>query len=151
MSLASKVKSLASKTQVLENYPVLGSRTALYFELLKFCRSPKKFFEDPCFLENAWKFFWRPFFVEHLRLCPWPRAFLSLASRRSVLGRAVPGLGFFCALGLEPCVLDFTSDQSAACYTAGNDITKYIFTKFAVSANNFELQIIANIKKQDPN
>ena len=26
---------------------------------------------------------------------PWPRAFLSLASRVSVLGKAVPGLGFF--------------------------------------------------------
>ena len=37
-SLASKVKSLAlaSKPQVLENCPVLGSRTALFFEQLKF-------------------------------------------------------------------------------------------------------------------
>ena len=43
------------------------------------------------------------FFGEHLRLCPWPwpRASLFLASRGSVLGRAV--------LGLEPCVLDSTS------------------------------------------
>ena len=34
LALASKVKSLAlaSKPQVLENYPVLGSRTALFFE-----------------------------------------------------------------------------------------------------------------------
>ena len=39
-SLASQVKSLAlaSKPQVLENCPVLGSRTALFFEPLKFCR-----------------------------------------------------------------------------------------------------------------
>ena len=37
LSLASKVKSLASRPQVLENWPVLGSRTALFFELLKFC------------------------------------------------------------------------------------------------------------------
>ena len=46
------------------------------------------------------------FFGEHLRLCPWPwpRAFLSLASRGSVLGRAV--------LGLEPCVLDSSSANS---------------------------------------
>ena len=38
-SLASKVKSLAlaSKPQVLEHCPVLGSRTALFFEQLKFC------------------------------------------------------------------------------------------------------------------
>ena len=39
LALASKVKSLAlaSKPQVLENWPVLGSRTALFFEQLKFC------------------------------------------------------------------------------------------------------------------
>ena len=58
----------------------------------------KKFCEDLFFF----------FFGEHLRLCPW---FLALASRVSVLGRAVLGLGFFCVLGLglEPCVLDSTS------------------------------------------
>ena len=43
------------------------------------------------------------FFGEHLRLCPWSRAFLSLASRGSVLEKAVLGLG------LEPYVLDSTS------------------------------------------
>ena len=39
LALASKVKSLAlaSRPQVLENWPVLGSRTAVFFELLKFC------------------------------------------------------------------------------------------------------------------
>ena len=44
-------------------------------------------------------------------LCPWlwPRTFLSLASRGSVLGKAVLGLEFFCVLGLEPSVLDSTS------------------------------------------
>ena len=31
------MKSLASKPQVLENYPVVGWRTALFFEPLKFC------------------------------------------------------------------------------------------------------------------
>ena len=81
-SLAAKVKSLAltSKPQVLENCPVLYLRTALFCEWLKLCRS-------------AEKKFWRPFFGEHLRLCPWPRAFLSLASRGSALGRAILGLG----------------------------------------------------------
>ena len=62
----------------------------------------KNFCEDLFFF-----FFWRA-----LALCvlgPWPRAFLSLASRVSVLGKAVLGLGFFCVLGLEPCVLDSTS------------------------------------------
>ena len=43
LALASKVKSLAlaSRPQVLENWPVLGSRTALVFELLKFYHSFK--------------------------------------------------------------------------------------------------------------
>ena len=49
-------------------------------------RSPEKIFED--------------FFFQNTCACvlgpwPWPRAFLSLASRGSVLGKAVLGLGFF--------------------------------------------------------
>ena len=105
------LKSLASRPQVLENWPVLGSRTALFFELLKLCGAVEKFFGKRFFVEIAWKiflktffffFFWDRlknfcedlffFFGEHLCLCPWPwpRAFLSLASRVSVLG-----LGFF--------------------------------------------------------
>ena len=35
--LKSLVLALASKSQVLENCPVFGSRTALFFEPLKFC------------------------------------------------------------------------------------------------------------------
>ena len=88
-SLASKVKSLAiaSKPQILNNCSVLGSKSALFFELLKFCwknaknlagnlRKPfllssigdrlKNFFEGVLFL-----FF---IFREHQRLCPWPLA-----------------------------------------------------------------------------
>ena len=82
-------------------------------------------------LWSTWKIFWKTFFcgdrlknfcedlfsLESTCACvlgprPWPRAFLSLASRGSVLGKAVLGLGlgFFCVLGLEPCVLDSTSD-----------------------------------------
>ena len=39
------------------------------------------------------KLFWRPFFFgKHLRLCLWSLAFVS---RRSVLGKAALGLGFF--------------------------------------------------------
>ena len=45
--------SLASKPQVLENWPVLGSRTALFFELLKACGGPEKFFGERFFLEIA--------------------------------------------------------------------------------------------------
>ena len=39
-----KTLALASKPQVLENWPVLGSRTALFFELLKFCGALEKVF-----------------------------------------------------------------------------------------------------------
>ena len=101
LALASKVKSLASRPQVLENWPVLGSRTTVVFELLKFCGALKKFFGKHFFVEIAWKIFVktfhfflflrspekflrRPFFFgEHLRLCPWS---LALASSISVLG-----------------------------------------------------------------
>ena len=81
----------------------------------------KNFCEDLfIFLEVAWNFFCEDlflfFFLESTCACvlgpwPWPRAFLSLASRVSVLRKAVLGLGlgFFCVLGLEPCVLDSTS------------------------------------------
>ena len=120
-SLASKVKSLAlaSRPQVLKNWPVLGLRTALFFELLKFCEALEKFFGKRFFCgdrlknfcEDLFFFFWRA-----LALCvlgPWPRAFLSLASRVSVLGKAVLGLRFFlCPWPWpQPCVLDSTSDN----------------------------------------
>ena len=39
-----KSLALASRPQVLENWPVLGSRTALFFELLKFRGALEKFF-----------------------------------------------------------------------------------------------------------
>ena len=55
LALASKVKSLAlaSRPQVLENWPVLGSRTAVFFELLKFCVALEKFFRKRFFVEIA--------------------------------------------------------------------------------------------------
>ena len=45
--------ALASRPQVLENWPVLGSRTALFFELLKFCGALEKFFRKRFFVEIA--------------------------------------------------------------------------------------------------
>ena len=74
----------------------------------------KIYFED--------RFFF--FFLENTCACVlgrWPRAFLPLASRGSVLGRAVLGLGlgFFVSLALsdlEPCVLDSTSASSPQKY-----------------------------------
>ena len=111
LALASKVKSLAlaSRPRVLENWPVLGSRTALFFELLNFCGALEKFFRKRFFVEIAWKIFVKTFFfffLESTCACvlgpwPWPRAFLSLASRVSVLGKAVLGLGL--GLGFFLC------------------------------------------------
>ena len=105
LALASKVKSLASKPQVLENCPVLGSRTALFFEWLKSCRLPEKKF-------------WRPFFWSTLafvflvlgleRSCPWPRECLSSE------GLSLAS-DFVCVLGLKPCVLDSTSVYCTHC------------------------------------
>ena len=77
-------------------------------------RSPKK---------NFWRRFFF-FFGEHLRLCPrpWSRAFLSLASRGSVLGMAVLGLG------LKPCVLDSISDRRYARFWTMHTLSKILQT-----------------------
>ena len=58
LALASKVKflALASRPQVLENWPVLGSRTALFFELLKFCEALEKFLENVFLWRSLEKF-----------------------------------------------------------------------------------------------
>ena len=48
-----KSLALASRPQVLENWPVLGSRTALFFELLKFCGALEKFFGKRFFVKIA--------------------------------------------------------------------------------------------------
>ena len=121
LALALKVKSLAlaSRPQVLENWPVLGSRTAVFFELLKFCGALEKFFRKRFFCgdrlknfcEDLFFFFWRALALVSLvlgleRSCPWPRECLS--SERLSLALASD---FFCVLGLglEPCVLDSTS------------------------------------------
>ena len=48
-----KSLALASRPQVLENWPVLGSRTAVFFELLKFREALEKFFGKRFFAEIA--------------------------------------------------------------------------------------------------
>ena len=97
-----KSLALASKPQVLENCPVLGSKTALFFGMLKVSGTPETFFGK--------RFFWRSpkNFSKYLSLestCggvlyPWPRMFFY------VLG-----------LGLEPCVLDSTADKYVKIFT----------------------------------
>ena len=100
----------------------------LFFELLKFCGALEKnfwktFFCGDClkiFYEDLFFFFWRALALVSLVLglglehsCPWPRECLS--SERLSLALAsdffcVFGLGL--GFGLEPCVLDSTSDIS---------------------------------------
>ena len=57
LALASKVKSLAlalaSRPQVLANWPVLGSRTARFFGMLKFCGALEKFFGKRFLVKTA--------------------------------------------------------------------------------------------------
>ena len=59
LALTSKVKALvlASKPQVLENCPVLDSRTAVFFIWLKFCRSAERIFSRLFFLDRLKKIF----------------------------------------------------------------------------------------------
>ena len=98
LALTSKIKSLAlaSKSQVFENCPVLGSRTALFFEPLKFCSETPETSRKVCedlflffsFGERLKKnfgdpFFWRTFAPVSLVLglglkhfFPWPREVL---------------------------------------------------------------------------
>ena len=51
-----KSLALASRPQVLENWPVLGSSTALIFELLKFCKVLEKIFENVFLWRSSKKF-----------------------------------------------------------------------------------------------
>ena len=48
-----KSLALASRPQVLENWPVLGSRTALFFGMLKFCGAVEKLFGKRFLVEIA--------------------------------------------------------------------------------------------------
>ena len=131
LALASKVKSLAlaSRPQVLENWPVLGSRTALFFGMLKFCGALEKLFEKRFLVEIAGKIFVKTFFFgdrlksfcedlffffgAHLHFvslvlglglehsCPWPRERLS--SERLSLA-----LDFFVSLALASSLVSST-------------------------------------------
>ena len=70
-SLASKVKSLASKPQPLETYPVLGSRTALFLETMIFYwktpETSRKICEDPFLFSSIEDRLKKIFFEDRLR------------------------------------------------------------------------------------
>ena len=57
-----KSLALASRPQVLENWPVPGSRTALFFGMLKFCGALEKLSGKRFLVEIAWKIFVKTFF-----------------------------------------------------------------------------------------
>ena len=111
LALASKVKSLAlaSRPRVLENWPV----KTFFFFLENW---PVKACEDLFFCEDIFFFFfWRALALVSLVLglglehsCPWPRECLSSESLSLALAS-----DFFCVLGLEPYVLDSTSDTQS--------------------------------------
>ena len=94
-----KSLALASKPQVLENCPVLGSRTALFFEWLKFCRSAEKCFSRPKKIFKTF-FLWKILAFVSLVLglgfahfCPWPWLrifFVSLALASSLVSSTTP-------------------------------------------------------------
>ena len=132
-----KSLTLASKPQVLENWPFLGLRTALIFELLKFCGEHEKFPGRRFFLEISWKIFVKTFLFWKSPIISFLKTFFlwrALALAFLVLGLGLKhscpcsqeGLSseglylasdFFCVLGLglglEPYVFDSTSADEA--------------------------------------
>ena len=121
MALASKVKSLASasKPQVLQNCLFSAQEQHYFWKRQNFENRLKNFFENRFFGDRLKSDFWRSFFflrthaacvlglgLEHS--CPWPRQ--SLSSEGLSLAFASDFL-FVLGLGLEPCVLDSTSDK----------------------------------------
>ena len=124
-----KSLALASKPQVLENCPVLGSRTALFFEPLKFCWKMQETSRKICnnlfgfppleitwkiflktffFFEISWKKFFEDFFLENTCICVLG---LERACPRKGCPLPWPRIFFVLGLGLEPCVPHSTSDN----------------------------------------
>ena len=166
--MESSKTSLASRThfevlglegQVLENWPVLGSRTALFFESLKFCGALEKFFGKRFFVEIAGKIFVKTsfFFGEHLRLCPW-----SLASSIPVLGleSACPRKGcpwpwiFFVSLALAsnlvsstlPLVITINDNEQMVSFDVVSIFTK-IPVELAVEIAKSRVEALNNLKE----
>ena len=100
LGLVGQVFGLGSKPQVLKNCPV---RTALFFEMLKFCglpekdinfwRSPEKLFGIPLNLENTCACV-----LDRKHSCPWPQKTLPLASRGFVFGLRFFFVSLACSL-----------------------------------------------------
>ena len=149
MSLASKVKSLtlASKPQVLENCPVLGSRIALFFWVVKSLCSTWKIFWKTFFSGDRLKNFSEDlFFFESTCTCvpgpwPWPQAFLSWPREGLSLVGPSLGLGFFlCAWPralcsrLHLCLLLYLKGSPKGWYP--QTMSKYLSVKCLLISKN---------------
>ena len=102
LGLEGQVLGLGLEVSSPRKLPCPRLEDSTFFELLKFCRSPEKKLWTKFFTSERLKIFFEDLFFcgENTYACalgpwPWPRAFLSLASRGSVLVRAALGLGFF--------------------------------------------------------
>ena len=108
------LKSLASKLQILENCPLLGSRTAVFLEFLKFCRSfiVEKLnflrFFDFVFFENTWIKILEDLIIITFFLDNTCASVLALEKVCPQKGCLWPRI-FFVSLASSPCALNSTS------------------------------------------
>ena len=147
-SSRTRFKVLGFKASSLKNCPVLGLRTAFFFELVKVCRSAENFFSKfffQIFFLHCLKHFLQTFFFfeiarkNFLKIFFFWRALapvsLVLASRVSVFEKAVLGLRFF----LCPWPLTLCPQLHLCCnnYSAGH-ITKFMVCNVpAVSGSDY--------------
>ena len=106
-SLASKIKSLASKPHILENCPVFGSRTAAFWIVKILYIAKKKFLENVFFWRLSEKKILKTFFLENTCACvlgPWPRE--GLSSEGLSLALASDFFVFLALASSLNCVLD---------------------------------------------
>ena len=117
--------------KIFEEILFLVERLNVPKKLRKFKAKTSFFFENAWIFRKFYEFLeQRPFFSLEITsaLFTWS---LALVSRGSVLGRVVLGLGFFCVLGLEPCILD------SNCGLSSLPIAKYQATASDIPYNIF--------------
>ena len=105
-----EVLGLEGQVLGLENWPTLGSRTALFFELLKFCEALEKFFGKRYFVEIAWKIFVKTFFFFFFfwrspKKFLWRRFFFFFLESTCAwsLALSIPVLGLECVCPRKSC------------------------------------------------
>ena len=104
----------------------------------------KNFCEDVFFF-----FFWRALALCVLGPWPWPRAFLSLASRVSVLGKAVLGLGL--GLGFFLCPWPWPRALCPRLHLWCSIIYRFMFhqrRQFSCDGNKYSFGLLMYLKEQ---